>query len=303
MNETTEEDDGPYKLFLNGIFMGLADIVPGVSGGTIALILGIYERLISAIRSIDLKFIPFSFMSLLDRDYLKKARDNLFSIDFKFLLPLALGIGSAFLVASYLILPALENYPAYIHSFFFGLILMSAKYVYGRIEKINPRTILPGVVGFTFAFLLIILQESMGPGGFGMNPTLAILFVSGFFAICAMLLPGISGSLMVYLLGTYHYLLGVLHSLFKKWIEAGIFLIGSLMGLLSLSRIIHYFLERYHSHTFFFLTGLMIGALTKPFMEVKDVLGPSTGITTLLGIIIAGSIGAIIILVLEAHES
>lgn len=302
MNGTPEEDDDSYKFFFDGIFMGLADIVPGVSGGTIAFILGIYERLISAIKSIDLKFIPFSFMSLYDRNYLEKAKNNLLSIDFKLLLPLVLGIGSAILAASYVIDFALDNYQVYIHSFFFGLILISAWHIYGRIEEANLRTFLPSLGGFTIAFLLVILHESSGLGGFGISPSLPYLLITGFFAFSAMILPGISGSLMAYLLGMYEYLLAVLHSIFEKWLEAGVFIVGGLLGLLSFSRIIYYFLENYHPHTLFFLTGLMMGALTKPFLEVKNALGPSAGITTFGGIIVAGSIGAIIILVLETYE-
>ncbi len=303
MNETEGEDDSSYKFFFDGIFMGLADIVPGVSGGTIAFILGIYERLISAIKSIDLKFIPFSLLSIYDRNYLEKARKNLFSIDFKLLLPLLLGIGSAILAASYVIDFALHSYQIYIHSFFFGLILISAWHIYGRIEGVNLRTFLPSVGGFTIAFLLVMLHESPGSGGFEIGPSLLYLLITGFFAFSAMILPGISGSLMAYLLGMYEYLLDVLHSIFEKWLEAGVFIIGGLLGLLSFSRIIYYFLENYRPHTLFFLTGLMMGALTKPFLEVKKALGPSADITTFVGIIIAGSIGAIIILLLDTYEN
>lgn len=297
MSETSENENNPYKFFLNGVFMGLADIIPGVSGGTIALILGIYERLISAIKSIDLKFIPFFFLSPFDRGYLERAKDNFLSIDLLFLIPLAVGIGSAFFGASYVILPVLKEYPGFIHAFFFGLILMSAKHVYGRTKKLGFRVLLPGVFGFIFAFFFVGLE------GLGMSHTLPIIFISGLLAICAMMLPGISGSFIVYVLGQYKYLLGVLQSIIDRWIEAGVFVAGLLISLFSFSRVISYFLEKYHSGTLFFLTGLMIGALRKPFEEILEATGPSTNIFTLFGIFLCGFIGVFIVLMLERNEN
>ncbi len=207
--------------------MGLADIVPGVSGGTIALISGIYERLIFAIKSINLEFIPLLFLSPLDRKYFEKAKDKFQKIDLAFLLPLGAGIGLAFLAASQVIRPALDDYPAYIYSFFFGLILISAHNVYQKIEKVSIESFTYGVIGTVFATIFVGLE------GFSMGHELPVIFLAGFLAVCAMILPGISGSFIVLFLGQYEYMLEVLQSIHNHILEVSVFLTGSVISLLS----------------------------------------------------------------------
>ena len=119
-----------FITFLKGLFMGSADILPGVSGGTIALITGIYERLVFALKSIDFKFIFYFFYGFIDRKYFKKAKKDFFGIDFALLVPLAIGVFVAFLSLANVISILLEFYPSVTYSFFFGLILASAFFVY-----------------------------------------------------------------------------------------------------------------------------------------------------------------------------
>ncbi len=276
--------------------MGLADIVPGVSGGTIALIEGIYERLIFAIKSIDLKFILYALRTPFDKEYGKKAKQNFLNIDFRFLIPLALGIVSAFLAAAKVIPYILNNYPAQIYSFFFSLILISAGIVYRRIGNINIKTFIPGIFGFLFAFLFVGLEEYI------LGHSLLTIFITGFLAICAMVLPGISGSFIVLFLGQYEYMLNALSSIRAYSIEVGTFLAGALISLLSFSRFLYYLLERYHSHTLFFLTGLMIGALRLPFQKVISVPELYQDPFTLIGAISAGAAGVILLVTVEIRR-
>lgn len=286
MRENSENKDNPPETFLKGVFMGLSDIVPGVSGGTIALIVGIYERFIFAIKSINFRFVLYIFKSLSDRKYLKKARKSFFSIDFRFLFPLGAGIGSAFIAASFGISHVLHNYPAYIYSFFFGLILISAKIVYDRIEDPSPRGFIFLLIGFVFAFIFVDLEEITA------NHVLPLIFGAGFLAVCAMMLPGISGSFMVLFLGQYEYMIDALHSIQTHWTEIGVFLIGGLTGLLSFSRVISYFLRNYYEYTLLFLTGLMVGALRLPLKEVISALPDSPESSPVLfGAILSGAVG------------
>ncbi len=291
-----QDEDGIFGTFLKGTSMGCADIVPGVSGGTIALILGIYERLIFAIKTIDFKFIPYFFLSSIDREYWGKARKNFSSIDFRFLIPLAAGMGLAFLVFSQIIPYFLDHFPAYIYSFFFGLILVSAGIVYGRIDRKNITTFVFGVFGFLFAFFFVGLPF------FEIGHSLPIIFVSGFFAICAMILPGISGSFIVLFLNQYHYMLDVLKSLNVYWKDALVFMLGAVISLVSFSRLLSYLLKRYRSKILFFLSGLMIGALRLPFEEVVGTAGFLQEINVTLGVILAGLIGAGILVLLEREK-
>ena len=203
--------DSP-KTFLKGILMGIADIIPGISGGTIALILGIYERLINAIKSIS---------------------------DFKFLIPLGLGIFTAIIAGSFTIPYLLDTYPAYIFAFFTGLILGSIKIIYKRIKlhKISGFTL--GILGFILAFVITGLKLLQ------INHSYLIIFFSGIIAISAMLLPGISGSYILLVLGQYKFMLTALKDINIPYIL--IFIAGAIIGLIFFSRIISYLLKLHHS--------------------------------------------------------
>ncbi len=251
-------------IFLKGIFMGAADVVPGVSGGTIALIVGIYERLINAIKGVNINFIfsIFGYYFKGKKRNLEKARKEFFSIDFPLFIPLGLGIVIAIICGALIIPYLLHNHPAYIFAFFFGLIIGSIKFVYKKIDnhKIPEYLILFSALVFSFWFT--------GLEGVSANHSYTAIFFSGMIAICAMLLPGISGSFMLLFLGQYEFMLGVIRNLSEKYLYSITFGVGCVIGILGFSRIISYLLRTHHSKTMAFLVGLMLGSLRIPFSNV-----------------------------------
>lgn len=259
--------------------MGLADIIPGVSGGTIALITGIYEELIDSIKSID----PRIVFNLVKGD-LGSAKEDFQKIRFDFLIPLSFGIGLAFLMASRVVSTGMEDFPAFTFSFFFGLILASALVVFKGINiKSKPIALVTGLIGFLFASIVVV-QE-----GTTLSNTFPMIFFSGYLAICAMLLPGISGAFILLFLGQYHFMLSALESFSTEWPVIIIFVLGAVLGLISFSRIIHYLLENYRASTLGFLGGLMLGALRSLLDEVlmglEGAANSSVLISVLFGVV------------------
>ena len=177
--------------------MGSADIVPGVSGGTIALITGIYERLIYAISR-----IRFSFLKPLLKANFSEFKEKLIDeIDFELFVPLILGIGIAFITLAKVISYLLDTQTAYTFSFFLGLILASAYILYTRLENFNIKLIIISLIGIILSYIFVGLNP------IATNHSLIVIFISGLIAICAMILPGISGSFLLLLLGQYQYML------------------------------------------------------------------------------------------------
>ncbi|UCD03151.1 MAG: DUF368 domain-containing protein [Candidatus Aenigmatarchaeota archaeon] len=240
-------------VFLRGIFMGMADIVPGVSGGTIALITGIYERLIFAINAITPRSLKELFLA-------KNKREVLERMDSLFLVTVLVGVAIAFLAMSWVIRFFMGTYPANTYAFFFGLILASAGFVYRYVGRISPVIIVSGIIGFAFAFIFV------GLGTLQSSHSLPVIFFSGFIAICAMMLPGISGAFILFFLGQYEYMLGVLHSVNVPLIT--VFLIGAITGLFVMSKVLGYLLRNYKAVTMSCLLGLMLGALRLPYENV-----------------------------------
>jgi putative membrane protein len=256
------------SIFFKGLLMGFADIIPGVSGGTLALITGIYERLITGIKNIGLD--------------IKK-------IDFDLFVPLGLGIIIAFLIGAEILPHLLEQYPAYVFAFFFGLIAASIKIVAKKIKRKTVVELLFGSAALFIAFEIVGLEY------FQTEPTYWFIFIAGFIAICAMLLPGVSGSFMLLMMGQYKFMLEALRDL--KWGYIFAFITGAVISLLSVSRVIAYCLKNYKSQTMAFLTGLMLGALRLPFREVvyiKDFhpelnfIWNSTAVLFVIGFLILG---------------
>jgi putative membrane protein len=235
--------------------MGAANVIPGVSGGTMALILGIYEELIHAIRSVNFRFLRLiSFL---------KIREALSSISWPFLLPVGVGI----LLATFSLAKALswllDTYPVTVWSFFFGLILSSVFTVSRVVKEWRMPTVIAiglGTVAAYFLFGLIPVATPDAPW---------FIFVSGFIAICAMILPGISGAYILVLLGKYRYILEALNN--KDLVTLSLLIAGALVGLLSFVRIIGWLLKRYHDLTMAILIGLMLGSLRK-IWPWKDTL-------------------------------
>ncbi|MCA6077960.1 DUF368 domain-containing protein [Fulvivirga sedimenti] len=250
-------------IFLKGMGMGGADVVPGVSGGTIALIAGIYERLLNAIRSVDM-----DALKLLLRFQLKELWTK---IDGAFLLPLLLGILTSLLTLARLIKYLMSDHPIPLWSFFFGLILISAFWVLKEIKQWKAGTVIFLIAGVIIAFLITTLTPAETPEAYW------FIFLSGAIAICAMILPGISGSFILLILGKYEYILEALNE--RDFVTIGIFALGCLTGLLSFSRVVSWLLRHYHNATIALLAGFMLGSLNKvwPWKTVSSFRINSAG--------------------------
>jgi len=251
-------------LFLKGVAMGCADAVPGVSGGTVAFITGIYEKLIQSIRSFNLTAL----------NHLRKFDIKSFwnYVNGTFLVVLLSGILTAIVFFSRLILFCLKNYPVLLWAFFFGLIVASVLAVSKKINHWNAAVIFAGVFGAFLGFFLTIAVPAQTP------ETLWFIFLSGSVAICAMILPGISGSFILVLLSKYEF---VLHAL--KDINIPVIIVfssGCGVGLLSFSHLLHWMLKRYYDLTVAMLTGIMIGSLNKvwPWKQVLETMTTPKGV-------------------------
>ncbi|MGN1362862.1 MAG: DUF368 domain-containing protein [Methanobrevibacter sp.] len=253
--------------------MGSADIIPGVSGGTIALITGIYERLVHAISSINFTFIK----PLLKGNMSEFKSRLLYEIDFALFIPLLLGIAIAFLTLAKVITYLLDNQTAYTFSFFLGLILASAYILYTKLDGLNIRLIITTVIGIILAYIFVGLNPIAA------NHSLPVLFISGLIAICAMILPGISGSFLLLLLGQYQYMLNALNNL--NIVEILVFIVGAVIGILGFSKILNYLLENHESITMAFLIGIMLGSLRLPVIKVTTTLTGSWILCLVLAII------------------
>lgn len=234
--------------------MGFADVIPGVSGGTMALITGIYEELILALES----FKPAIALDLL-RGRLKECYNGLKRVNYGFLVPLGLGIGIALLVGSQFVRYLLEHFPPYTYAFFFGLILASAGLLYYEVPKVDLSSVITSIIGAVAGFLII----GVSSGSFGHG--LPVILAAGAIAISAMILPGISGAFILLVLGQYEYLLDSVGKLPSTLPTILVFVLGAGVGIVAFSRILSFALDRWRSETLGFLIGLMVGALRKPF--------------------------------------
>jgi putative membrane protein len=248
-------------LMLKGFCMGVADIIPGVSGGTVAFITGVYDELLKAVASVNRDF----FKALLSF----KFKEALEIIHFRFLLTIGTGIMSAVLIGSRVVHYAMDVFPVYTWSLFFGFISVSIFYVAREIDHLGDAKHLSLVVlGTGIAYAVVGLIPVATPH------TTLLVFASGAIAICAMILPGISGSFLLLILGKYSFVTGLLKNPFADdhlyWIA--IFGLGCVTGLLGFSKLLSYMLEYFRSLTMAFLTGFMIGSLKKvwPWKEVVE---------------------------------
>ena len=247
-----------FLIFIRGLLMGSADIVPGVSGGTIALITGIYTHLVESISK-----IKFGFIKPLFKGDLKGFKQQfLDEIDFKFFIPLILGIGVAFLTLAKVVTYCMDVYTALTYSFFLGLIISSAVILFRKLEKINIKHLLCALIGAILTYIFVSLNPIAA------NHSLLIIFISGMIAICAMILPGISGSFLLLLLGQYKYMLNALHQL--HFSEIIVFIVGAVIGILGFSKILNYLLKNYEEFTMAFLIGVMLGSLKVPAVEIVN---------------------------------
>ena len=241
---------------LKGIGMGAADVVPGVSGGTIAFIVGIYDELIETIKSFNLKSARLFFMGHWAQFWR--------SINGNFLFSLLLGIGISIFSLAKVITWLLTDYPVLVWAFFFGLVLASTWFVGKDIKEWNWKTILSFIVGAVIAFYITIAT----PAETSTHPL--FIFLCGAIAICAMILPGISGSFILVLLGKYFYIMEAV-----KTLDLGILLLfaaGAFIGITGFSHLLSYALRHFRNITLATLTGFMLGSLNKvwPWKEIAD---------------------------------
>jgi putative membrane protein len=236
--------------------MGAADVVPGVSGGTIAFISGIYEELLNSLKSFNLQAVKLLFQKGFGAFWKH--------INGWFMLFLVSGIAISVFSLSKLVLYLLENYPALIWSFFFGLVVASAIFVASTIKKWGWGVIVSALIGTALAFYITIATPAHTP------EQMWFVFIAGVVAICAMILPGISGSFILLLMGKYQYILHALNELIFDIIL--VFVAGCFIGLTSFSHVLSWMLRKYHNATVALLTGFMFGSLNKvwPWKKVIE---------------------------------
>ena len=234
-------------LTLKGMGMGAADVVPGVSGGTIAFITEIYEELVNSIKSINLRAVKLLFSGKL-AGFWKAINGN-------FLASVFLGILISVFSLARLLEYLLHNHPVLVWSFFFGLIVASAIYIAGKIKHWNAGKIVALILGIAVAYTITMLTPAQTP------ETWWFLFLSGALAICAMILPGISGAFILLLLGKYAFVIEAVGNLDVAVL--GILAVGALVGIISFSNLLSWFLRNYHDLTIAVLSGFMIGSLNK----------------------------------------
>ena len=251
-------------LALKGCAMGMADVVPGVSGGTIAFISGIYEELLDSIRSVNA-----TALKLLLRFRLAEFWRH---INGRFLLPVLLGIAVAIFSLARLMTYLLVNHPIGIWSFFFGLIVASALLVARQVGRWDWRTVLAFVVGAVAAWWITVATPAETPNDWW------FVMLSGAIAICAMILPGISGAFILLLLGKYQY---IMHAVGEFNIPViVVFVIGAAAGIISFSHLLSWLLKHWHDVTVSVLMGFMVGSLNKvwPWKETVETYLDSHGV-------------------------
>ncbi len=255
---TTKKES--FVLVCKGFAMGVADLIPGVSGGTLAFITGIYQQLLNALSSFDVRAVKF-LLALQFKNFLA-------CVHLRFLLTLFLGIVLAVLSTARVVHYFLDQYPEQTWSFFFGVILGSVPFLMNQIGKVSVQNVLFFTAGVAFAYWLtgIIPRQT--------SESYWFIFLCGLIAICAMILPGISGSFLLLILGKYELIIGAIKNPFalENFIIVAVFASGALIGLLSFARLLKLALNSFEAWILAFLTGAVIGALRKvwPWKEVID---------------------------------
>ncbi|WP_267639827.1 DUF368 domain-containing protein [Haloarchaeobius amylolyticus] len=293
-----------FAVYLKGFMMGAADTVPGVSGGTIALITGIYERLIEAITAFDPRDLRH-VLRVHEESGRTALRDLFYRVDAPFLVILGLGIATAVITLSRVLHSAIQQYPALVAAFFFGLIAASAVVLYREVDVSTPSRLAVATVGIVLAASVTLLPKN------ALGHSSPVVFVSGAIAVSAMVLPGVSGSFFLVVLQQYEYMTGTL----KRFVDGSLSLVsggelqpvlesgtvvvtfctGMVIGLLSMSRLIDWALDNYRAGTLTFLVSLMVGGLAVPFEEILAKGNLSSG-ESLAGIVIVALVGGFLVL-------
>ena len=252
-----------FMTFLKGAGMGAADVVPGVSGGTVAFITGIYERLLNAIRSINFKAI-----SVLKNDGLKALWQH---IDGYFLLAVFTGLITSALSLAKIMTYLLAHHQTYVWSFFFGLIIASFLHIAKQLSQWNLKPIFACILGAAIAFAITSLAPTQADANWW------YYFVAGSIAICAMILPGISGAFILLLLGMYGHVLTAVTEF--EFTLIGLFVAGCAFGIIAFSHFLGWLLTRFRDMTFALLSGFLLGSLNLlwPWKEVVSTYTNSKG--------------------------
>ena len=271
------------KLFFKGVFMGIADAIPGVSGGTIALLLGIYEELISTISGLN-----FSLITKLKNNGFKSLWE---SLNGNFLITLVLGIGISLILFVKISANLLTSHPLYVWSFFLGLILATVYVIYKLIESWNLVNIISTLL--MIAFSIILTSDSLNISD---DTNLFYILICGIIASSAMILPGISGSLILVILGVYKILVEALDNLDVKIISS--FLVGAVIGVISFSKILKWLFNNYKSLAYSIMLGLVIGSIEKIWPWNKSFSAELSNLDLFLSISLV-ILGFIIVFLLE----
>lgn len=243
-----------FIIFLKGLGMGAADVVPGVSGGTIAFIAGIYEELLDSISAIK----PSLF-----NDFKEGGISAVWEkVNGNFLAALLSGIAVSILSLAKILTYAMQFYPTQLWAFFFGLIIASIWYVGKQIKKWNFGVIIGLILGTLAVYYLSITPP------LGANSSYLFLFFAGSIAACAMILPGVSGSFILLLLGAYATVISAVGN--HDFITVGVVGLGAVSGLIAFSKLLKYLLHHYHNTLIAVLTGFLIGSLWKIWPWKKD---------------------------------
>lgn len=240
---------------VKGACMGAADVIPGVSGGTIAFIMGIYDKFVASLAAINAEAVKLFFTG--------RFKEFWRHINGGFLLSLVVGIGVSVISLATVMQTLLSDFPIQTWAFFFGLIVASSIFILRGISGWGLREILFLIGGVVLGVTICTLSPTQTPDA------LWFIFLSGAIAICAMILPGISGSFILLILGKYQYILGAVSDLVAgqnvvgNLLIIGVFAIGAVVGILSFSKLLHWLLSRWHKQVLIILAGFIIGSLVK----------------------------------------
>lgn len=239
---------------VKGACMGAADVIPGVSGGTIAFIMGIYDEFVGSIASINTEAVKLLLGGKF-REFWKHINGN-------FLLALVLGIAVSVFTLAGLMQMLLSDYPIQTWAFFFGLIVASSIFILRGISGWKMREGLFLAFGIALGVVVCTLSPTQTPDG------LWFIFLSGAIAICAMILPGISGSFILLILGKYQYIMGCISGLlsgdfWSNFVILAVFAVGAACGIIGFSKFLHWLLARWNKETLIVLAGFIIGSLVK----------------------------------------
>lgn len=274
--------------FVFGLAMGAADVVPGISGGTMALILGFYQRLIASIRAAAI------VVSALVRGRRSAARIAFGEVEWGLVLPLGFGVVIALVLGARVIEPLMEAYPIQIRAFFFGLILASIPIPWRAIAEPTRKLYLIAAASAVAAFFVTGF-----PPREVIDPSLLLVFVTAMIAICAMILPGISGAFLLVVMGMYTPALEALNG--RDFVYVGVFALGALIGLGAFSKVLFYLLNEHHDVTLAVLVGFMAGSLRAlwPYQdEARSLLAPTSTSSLLVSIGLA-AIGFALVTILN----